>query len=130
MAEEGTEPCIETFNERIPSPVRRIVTIPWAEVEADSQCLMDQTNPRNGVILNARLGRGKKGSNIAVASVEGSSGCKFFFLAAVQQGRIISPVPAEQLIDMRVLSDRIPFCTYWCRGNGSRRGSIEWNVTG
>ena len=37
MAKKGTEPSTETLNKRIPSPVRRIVTIPWAEVEADSQ---------------------------------------------------------------------------------------------
>ena len=83
MAEKGTEPCTEAFNESILSPFARIMTTPWAEVETDRQGLMDQIDPRNGVILHARLGRRKNGSNIAIASLEGSSRCKFFFLAAV-----------------------------------------------
>ena len=58
MAEKGTEPGTETFNERILSPSAGIMTIPWAEVETDSQGLMGQIDPRNGVILHARWGRG------------------------------------------------------------------------
>ena len=130
MTKKGTEPRTKALDERVLAPARRVVTMPWAEVEADGQGLLGRIDPRNCIILHARLGRGKKGSNIAVASIEGSSRCKFFFLTAVHQCRVISPVPAEQLVDMRALTDRIPFCTDWCREDGSCRGTKEWNVTG
>ena len=130
MAEKGAEPGTEASDERIGSPFARIMAIPGAEVETDCQGLVDQIYARNCVILHARLGRGKNGLNIAVASLEGNSGREFFFLAGVEQGRVIRTFPAKQMMDIRLLGCRVPFRTDWCREDGARRGSSKWDVTG